>query len=200
MIKEAKIETYSFGQHFCQEHRSIVENKLYVLISGMMTVRCDGIFLQALQPLEFINSIEWKCGQYGQPFSTYQVSIEAITECEVLVFNQDNLEKAFESTPHLQFIIDSLVSRDIAKKLYAVSDISHMGSGGANKNQDHQGNKKNLRSLDFRRTVSMDAIHTGGKGNVRSQDWIHQADLRQFQTGMYLFTYSIFFCMIHISL
>ena len=73
LIKEAKIETFSFGQHFSQEHRSIVENKLYVLISGMMTVRCDGIFLQALQPLEFINSIEWKCGQYGQPFSTYQV-------------------------------------------------------------------------------------------------------------------------------
>ena len=128
-----------------------------------------------------------------------KVSIEAITECEVLVFNQDSLEKAFEATPHLQFIIDSLVSRDIAKKLYAVSDISHMGSG-ANKNPDHQGNKKNLRTLDFRRTVSMDAIHTGGKGNVRSQDWIHEADLRQFQTGiMYLFTQS-FLCMIHISL
>lgn len=121
-----------------------------------------------------------------------KVSIEAITECEVLVFNQDSLEKAFEATPHLQFIIDSLVSRDIAKKLYAVSDISHMGSG-ANKNPDHQG-KKNLRTLDFRRTVSMDAIHTGGKGNVRSQDWIHEADLRQFQTGtMYLFTQSFLY-------
>ena len=184
MIKEAKIETFSFGQHFSQEHRSIVENKLYVLISGMMTVRCDGLFLQALQPLEFINSIEWKCGQYGQPFSTYQVSIEAITECEVLVFNQDSLEKAFEATPHLQFIIDSLVSRDIAKKLYAVSDISHMGSA-ASKDPHQQTGKKNLRALDFRRTVSVDAIHTGGKGNVRSQDWIHQADLRQFQTGTY---------------
>ena len=151
----------------------------------MMTVRCDGLFLQALQPLEFINSIEWKCGQYGQPFSTYQVSIEAITECEVLVFNQDSLEKAFEATPHLQFIIDSLVSRDIAKKLYAVSDISHMGSA-ASKDPHQQTGKKNLRALDFRRTVSVDAIHTGGKGNVRSQDWIHQADLRQFQTGTYL--------------
>ena len=78
MIKEAKIETFSFGQHFSQEHRSIVENKLYVLISGMMTVRCDGLFLQALQPLEFINSIEWKCGQYGQPFSTYQVKYQIL--------------------------------------------------------------------------------------------------------------------------
>ena len=81
----------------------------------------------------------------------------------------------------LCIFLDSLVSRDIAKKLYAVSDISNMGSAGS-KNPQQTG-KKPLRTLDFRRTVSVDAIHTGGKGNVRSQDWIQHADLRQFQTG-----------------
>ena len=55
--------------------------------------------------------------------------------------------------------------------------------GSATSKNPQQPGRKNLRTLDFRRTVSVDAIHTGGKGNVRSQDWIHHADLRQFQTG-----------------
>ena len=39
----------------------------------MMTVRCDGLFLQAIQPNEFIDSVEWKSRQYGQDFPTHQV-------------------------------------------------------------------------------------------------------------------------------
>ena len=74
LIKDAKVETYLYGRHFCQENQSMVDKNLYVLVSGMMTVRCDGFFLQAIQPLEFINSVEWKCNQYGQAFSTYQVN------------------------------------------------------------------------------------------------------------------------------
>ena len=73
LIKDSKTETFHFGRQFCQEHRTLVDKKLYVLISGMMTVRCDGLFIQAIQPLEFINSVEWKCNQYGQCFSTHQV-------------------------------------------------------------------------------------------------------------------------------
>ena len=55
------------------EHLTPVDKSLYILINGMMTVRCDGFFLQAIQPNEFINSVEWKCHQYGQTFSTHQV-------------------------------------------------------------------------------------------------------------------------------
>lgn len=39
LIKDAKLETFTFGQYFCQEHRTTVDKRLYVLISGMMTVR-----------------------------------------------------------------------------------------------------------------------------------------------------------------
>jgi len=34
---------------------------------------------------------------------------------------------------------------------------------------------------NFRKTASMDAIHTGSKGNVRSDPWIKDANLKQFQ-------------------
>lgn len=74
LIKEAKVETYTYGKFFCQEQRTMATDKnLYILLTGMMTVRCDGLFLQAIQPLEFINSVEWKCNQYGQVFQRHQV-------------------------------------------------------------------------------------------------------------------------------
>ena len=73
LTRDSKRIKFDRGQLFCQEHRSSVEKKIHVLLSGMMTVRCDGLFLQAIQPNEFIDSVEWKSRQYGQDFPTHQV-------------------------------------------------------------------------------------------------------------------------------
>ena len=64
-----------------------------------------------------------------------------------------------------------LVGEDVAKKLYAVSDVVNMSMANQRDNQPSQNQKpgtknfsemKQKRNLDFRRTASMDAIHTGG--------------------------------------
>ena len=64
-----------------------------------------------------------------------------------------------------------LVGEDVAKKLYAVSDVVNMSMANQRENQPSQNQKpgtknfsemKQKRNLDFRRTASMDAIHTGG--------------------------------------
>lgn len=179
LLKAAKIETYSYGKYFCQEQRTLADKNLHILLSGMMTVRCDGFFLQAIQPLEFINSVEWKCAQYGQAVDTHQVTVEAITECSVLVLPAEGLEKAYDAVPDLRFVLDALVGRDIARKLYAVSDIAKMSNHQYQQEPCQQRRGKHI--LDLRRTISMDAIHTGGKGHVRSGQWIKDANLRQFQ-------------------
>ena len=81
------------------------------------------------------------------------------------------------------------LGRDVTRKLYSVSDVTNMGS---NSNAQHQNNQMNqtpgrpLRVLNFRKTASMDAIHTGSKGNVRSDPWIKDANLKQFQNGKFL--------------
>ena len=118
----------------------------------------------------------------------FQVSIEAVTDCTVLVLEEACLEKAFDSLPRMRFVLDCIVGQDVAQKLYAVSDIVNMSmSNQRAENQNQKPGSKNFsemkqkRVLDFRRTASMDAIHTGGKGQVRSRQWIKDANLRHFQ-------------------
>ena len=80
-----------------------------------------------------------------------------------------------------------LLGRDVTRKLYSVSDVTNMGSN-SNAQQQNQMNQtpgRPLRVLNFRKTTSMDAIHTGSKGHVRSDPWIKDANLKQFQNGKF---------------
>ena len=54
LIRDAQKTELTRGHLFCQEHRSTVEKKLNILLSGMMTVRCDGLFLQAKKKNHFL--------------------------------------------------------------------------------------------------------------------------------------------------
>ena len=103
-----------------------------------------------------------------------------MTDCTVLVLNEACLEKAFDSAPKMRFVLDCLVGEDVAKKLYAVSDVVNMSMANQRENQPSQNQKpgsknfsemKQKRNLDFRRTASMDAIHTGGIN--RNSDFYH---------------------------
>ena len=39
----------------------------------------------------------------------YQVTIEAITDCTILQIDEESLEKAFDSAPHLRMVLDCLI-------------------------------------------------------------------------------------------
>ena len=57
LIRDAQKTELTRGHLFCQEHRSTVEKKLNILLSGMMTVRCDGLFLQAKKKKSFFKNL-----------------------------------------------------------------------------------------------------------------------------------------------
>ena len=93
-----------------------------------------------------------------------------------MVLDEACLEKAFDSIPRMRFVLDSLVGQDVATKLYAVSDVVNMSMANQREHQPAQNQKpgtknfseiKQKRVLDFRRTASMDAIHTGGNQLLR---------------------------------
>ena len=107
----------------------------------------------------------------------FKVTIEATTPCRVLVLRRRDLEVAFETVPSLRMLIDCLVGKDIAKKLYATSD----NVGSIKNGFKIRSSRKNLlgNMLNFRRTASADAINTGAKGWVRSDEWVDATNAKE---------------------
>ena len=87
------------------------------------------------------------------------------------------MEAAFAEVPGLRMLMDCLVGKDIAKKLYATSDNVCSIKDGLKL----RSSRKNLlgNMLNFRRTASADAINTGAKGWVRSEEWVDATNAKE---------------------
>ena len=104
-----------------------------------------------------------------------------------MVINRRDVEEAFVQVPGMRMLMDCLVGKDVAKKLYATSDnVCSIKSG-----MKVRGSRKNLlgNMLNFRRTASSDAINTGAKGWVRSDEWIDATNAKELlrDTGRRLY-------------
>ena len=63
-MKEGYTKNIRQGDYFCLEGYTKVEDKLHILMSGRMSVKCDGVFLHNINPNEFVDSIEWKAKEF----------------------------------------------------------------------------------------------------------------------------------------
>ena len=64
LMKESSTRNIRQGDFFCLEGYTRVEDKLHILMSGRMSVKCDGVFLHNINPNEFVDSIEWNAKDY----------------------------------------------------------------------------------------------------------------------------------------
>ena len=64
LMKESYTKNIRQGDFFCLEGYTKVEDKIHILMSGRMSVKCDGVFLHNINPNEFIDSIEWKAKEF----------------------------------------------------------------------------------------------------------------------------------------
>ena len=67
LMKEGYTRNIRQGDFFCLEGYTSVEEKLHILMSGRMSVKCDGVFLHNINPNEFVDSIEWKAKEFENP-------------------------------------------------------------------------------------------------------------------------------------
>ena len=63
-MKESYTKNIRQGDFFCLEGYTGVEDKIHILMSGRMSVKCDGVFLHNINPNEFVDSIEWKAKEF----------------------------------------------------------------------------------------------------------------------------------------
>lgn len=104
---------------YAMEDQTVVD-RLSLLLTGRVSVVRAGITRHIVDCYQFLESPEW----FGMNSSEkYQVSIVALEESQLLVWNRDKLKLSISSDRYLQIILDHILGRDIVKKLMLSLDI-----------------------------------------------------------------------------
>jgi len=123
-----EIQTLKSNDIYAIEGRTRVD-RLTLLLSGRVSIIRAGQTLHIIDSHQFLDSPEW----FGVgSHETYQVSIVALEESRLLVWNRDKLKLSISCDPYLQTILDNILGKDVVKKLLLVSDTvsnQHTGAG-----------------------------------------------------------------------
>ena len=109
-------------------------------------------------------------------FNFPQVTMEALTPCQILIISNRDLMTEFEQSPNLKVMLQCVVGKDVAKKLYSTID-----NASALPKHSNGLSRKNIlgNMISFKRTASEDAIRTGAKGFVRSRGWVEATNNKE---------------------
>ncbi|KAJ6225884.1 hypothetical protein RDWZM_004429 [Blomia tropicalis] len=117
------IQTIKPKDIYAIEDQTTVD-RLSLLLTGRVSVVRNGITRHIVDCYQFLESPEWFGMNSG---SKYQVSIVALEESQLLVWNRDKLKLSISSDRYLQIILDHILGRDIVKKLMLSLDIESAG-------------------------------------------------------------------------
>ena len=88
-----------------------------------MAVSCDEVFLHFIQPLEFVDSLEFRSRQEESPSPFFSVGIDAVNDSFILELSAANLDKLGRERPDLEFFLACLVAKDVTRKLYLMNEV-----------------------------------------------------------------------------
>ncbi|XP_041354662.1 popeye domain-containing protein 3-like [Gigantopelta aegis] len=107
------------GEAYCTQ--SITKtDKLGFLLSGVMNVYSNRIFLHSIKTNQFMDSPEFQSSVTGD--EKYQVSIIAASVCRYIFWPRESLEYLLIKEPYLASIFKTMLGRDITNKLYALNE------------------------------------------------------------------------------
>lgn len=118
------------------EDQTVVD-RLSLLLTGRVSVVRAGITRHIVDCYQFLESPEW----FGMNSSDrYQISIVALEESQLLVWNRDKLKLSISSDRYLQILLDHILGRDIVKKLMLSLDIDSANGMSSEKTKLIQSN------------------------------------------------------------
>ena len=166
---------------------------LSILVSGHLTVWCDGVPLHTVKPLEMINSVEWKAFQMNEGDQDeingyihsdenlkHQVSLIADEDSMYVKLNGSKLQEIKKIwnnltknnlnkdpiNPYLWHILDSIICKDISHKMYHMNDSF-----------DKAFKLNVMKDTTFRsrrnplfRSLSLDALDTASHGKIVTEN------------------------------
>uniref|UniRef100_T1JAS8 POPDC1-3 domain-containing protein n=1 Tax=Strigamia maritima TaxID=126957 RepID=T1JAS8_STRMM len=122
-IKE--IRTIKHGEMYAVEKQTRVD-KLSLVLSGRLVVSQCSKPLHIVGAHQFLDSPEW-FGVSTDEF--FQVTITALEESRIMVWNRDKLKLTINNESFLQAVFDHILGRDVVKKLMQVVNESFMTNG-----------------------------------------------------------------------
>ncbi|CAN7941353.1 unnamed protein product, partial [Ixodes hexagonus] len=103
-------------QKFATENVTPNDN-LSLVVSGKLQASENRRRLQHVGEYEFLEASEW----FDDPESDlHQVSVKAVGDTRVIVWNREKLRVAVSDDLNLRAAVDALVGKDVARKLNAV--------------------------------------------------------------------------------
>ena len=119
LMKSSYTKNIRQGDFFCLEGYTKVEDKIHILMSGRMSVKCDGVFLHNINPNEFIDSIEWKAKEFeddpnedseNKRSGSFKVIGKLLMNTQrkfqvIVLFYTHFLDQIYNCRNHFQFLI-----------------------------------------------------------------------------------------------
>ncbi|XP_030580572.1 popeye domain-containing protein 3 [Archocentrus centrarchus] len=119
---DGEVHTLEKDQCFAAEGKTSID-KLSVLLSGRIRVTINGEFLHYIHPFQFLDSPEWDSLQPSEE-GVFEVTLQADDPCRYVTWRRKKLYLLFAKHRYIAKIFALVVRRDIAEKLYSLSDMA----------------------------------------------------------------------------
>ncbi|XP_075751238.1 popeye domain-containing protein 1-B isoform X2 [Rhipicephalus microplus] len=167
LTRAAEVVHLAAERRYATEGVTAADQWVSILLTGKLQVTCEDVLLHYVQPNEFIDSPEYESCPIGSE-KLFQVTITALEPCTYLTWQRRRLHLLLRANPALWAVVNNLVGRDIALKLYSLAEFHQLGADGVPlpaRDASPDWGKQVPRSL------SLDAVYTGPEGRLRSFAW-----------------------------
>ncbi|KAL3204558.1 hypothetical protein MRX96_011560 [Rhipicephalus microplus] len=173
LTRAAEVVHLAAERRYATEGVTAADQWVSILLTGKLQVTCEDVLLHYVQPNEFIDSPEYESCPIGSEKLFQGLSLEpalgpALEPCTYLTWQRRRLHLLLRANPALWAVVNNLVGRDIALKLYSLAEFHQLGADGVPlpaRDASPDWGKQVPRSL------SLDAVYTGPEGRLRSFAW-----------------------------
>ncbi|XP_047129084.1 popeye domain-containing protein 3 [Hydra vulgaris] len=147
------------GEYFTKDDLN-QKREIYLVTSGRLEIYLGGTVVGHVSSMEFLNSPEWVNSEELK--SSYQISIKAITDCQVFKWDKESLFQLFKNDAVLKNAFDALIAKDICKKLLEVYKKILILNGVELLSEDaklHKSSIANYSTEHFENYFTSDEVH-----------------------------------------
>ncbi|XP_077868207.1 popeye domain-containing protein 1-like, partial [Saccoglossus kowalevskii] len=132
LTETCTLSTLKKGELYAEEFKTEADKRLSILLAGRVSVACEDTYLHTITCNEFLDTPEWESCKTGSVID-FSVTLSAVEDCNYLSWQRKDLECYLKKTTSIKGIFDSIIGKDISKKLFAMNEYA-LSLDGDNEN------------------------------------------------------------------